>query len=92
MLTVMGCSWEPPNNEDENNYGYKGVCDMQVNVAPLQIINFHRNFTDEISHWQVETFLEEVEQVNLGSALLEYGVFGVVETAFTLLLSAENTS
>ena len=63
---------------------------MQVNVAPLNIVNFQRYFPDESSCWQIHAFFEEIYQVYFGFAGLEYDVVVVVEGSLRFFLSAED--
>jgi hypothetical protein len=63
---------------------------VQVNVAPLDVVDFLRDFLYKVRNWHVEAFFEEFEQADFGFAFFEHRVFGVAEAAFTLLLGAED--
>jgi hypothetical protein len=81
---------KPPDYKQKHNYGYEGVSDMQVNVAPLNVVYFQGNFPHKVSHWHVQAFFEEVHQVDFGFSIFENNVSVVVEVSFGFLLGSKN--
>ena len=63
---------------------------MQVNIAPLQVIDFQRYFPHDIGDWKVKAFFEEFDEVNFGFAIFEDDTFVVVVVSFGFLLGAED--